>query len=96
MNKAEYKKNREAGLRGQGKEFDPVTVVKVSNPSHWIGTKKVNRKTARRKNILRTFTKKGYMFGVQIGSKEFNIRQHLLRQVKKSNDMHKELGNVGK
>lgn len=74
FNKTEYWKNKKAGKRGQGEQPEPK--FEASPGQHMVkvgkGFQMVNREQSRRKLVDRTTTKKGFVYGVKIGSKLYN------------------------
>lgn len=81
LDKQEYKKRREAGLRGQGDKEKPV-VTPGKMPVHRLGLTPVNRATARKKVTDPKFTKK------------YPTRQKTLAELKATHERvnRKELG----
>lgn len=59
-----------APMRGQTDTLE-ATIIHVNTT--------LNRRQRRQRIIDRTFTKKGYEYGVQIGSKKYNKMWHLIK-----------------
>ena len=70
FNQEEYWSNRKQGKRGQTNTKLKKNMVVQAKPEHTIqvgyGFIKVSRKVARKREIDRTYTQKGYRFGKKI------------------------------
>lgn len=70
FNQKEYWSNRRKGKRGQEDTKPKKNMVVQAKPEHTIqvgyGLIKVSRKVARKREIDRTYTQKGYKFGKKI------------------------------